>query len=71
MAFLISTLDHRQLLDKLPIHVSDNTDSTPTMKLEDGEMNFLLSKFERIEDSVLYLQETVNKMYAAIKVRAD
>jgi len=64
---LISAVDRHQLLDKLPRYVTDNTDSTPTMKLEEGELNYLMSKFDKMEDTILCLQETVNKLYATIQ----
>ena len=64
---LISAVDRHQLLDKLPRYVTDNTDSTPTMKLEEGELNYLMAKFDKMEDTILCLQETVNKLYATIQ----
>ena len=41
---LITTLDEKKLLSQLPQHVVDNTDSIPTLKLEDGELNFFIRK---------------------------
>jgi len=63
---LASTLDRRHLLDKLPRYVTDNTDSTPTMKLEEGELSYFMTKIDKFEDTILCLQETVNKLYAII-----
>jgi len=64
--FLASTLDRRGLIDQLPLYVTDNTDSTPTLKLEDGELRYFLTKIDKLEDTMLCLQETVNKMHAMI-----
>jgi len=66
ICFLISSLDQRSLLNQLPIYVIDNTDSVPTMKLEEGEMNYFMAKVEKLEDSILCIQETVNKLYAIV-----
>jgi len=66
MEFLASALDRRRLLDQLPLYVTDNTDSTPTLKLEDGEMRYFISKFDKMEDTIHGLQETVNKLYAIL-----
>lgn len=62
--FLVSALDRHRLLDQLPVYVTSNTDSTPVLKLEDGEINYLLARIDKLEDSILCVQQVVNKMYA-------
>lgn len=61
---LVSALDRRGLLDQLPIFVIDNTDSVPTVKLEEGDMRYFVLKINRMEEAILTLQGTINKLYA-------
>ena len=44
----VSLLDEKNLLEKLPRYVIDNTDSIPTMRLEKGELNYFLSQVRQI-----------------------
>ena len=58
---LISLILLLQLIKEA--YAVDNTDSVPTLKLEDGEMHYFMAKIGRLEDAILCLQETVNKVY--------
>ena len=60
---LISTIDSDDELRFLPIYAVDNTDSIPSLKLEDGDMRYFMVKFAKMEDAILCLQETVNRLY--------
>ena len=60
---IISTVDLRGLSLCLPVYAADNTDSIPTLKLEDGELRHFLIKVAKLEDAILLMQATVNKMY--------
>ena len=64
--FMVSALDRRKLLGQLPIYVTDNTDSVPTLKLEDGELRYLMQKVDKLEDMLLCTQQTVNKLYSIL-----
>ena len=60
---IISTVDLRGLLLRLPTYATDNTDSIPTLKLEDGELRHFLTKVAKLEDAILSMQATINKVY--------
>ena len=61
---LITTLDEKKLLSQLPRYVVDNTDSIPTLRLEDGELSFLIKKLEKMEESLTHLQACYNKLHS-------
>jgi len=69
--FLASALDRHRLLDQLPLYVTDNTDSVPTLKLEDGELRYLMNKIDKMEDTILCLQETINRLHAMFSSAMD
>ena len=63
---IVSVLDQRGLSSRLPVYAVNNTDSIPTLKLEDGELKYFLSKMAKMEDAMLLLQGTVNKLYNCV-----
>ena len=67
IVMLFSAVDRHNLFDKIPIYAVDNTDSIPTMKLEDGELRYFCTKIEKLEAILLYTQETVNILYSLVR----
>ena len=57
---IVQTADERGLLSKLPTYVSDNPEKMPSIKLEDGDLRFLLSKIDKLEAMILGLQTAVH-----------
>ena len=57
-----SLLDENNLLEKLPRYVIDNTDSIPTMRLEEGELNYFCQKLDKFEGLLNDLHSNVNKL---------
>ena len=70
---LIEFLDENKLLDKLPIYVTDNPERMPSMKLMDGELSFILKRFEKLDDKMesmsALLVTMLNSVHAADGVR--
>jgi hypothetical protein len=63
---ILLTLDRHHLCGKLPIYATDSTDSIPTLKLEDGDMQYLWSKMGKMEDAIFNVQKIINMLYAKI-----
>ena len=61
--FMATTLDEKRLFDQLPIYTTDNTDNIPTIRLEDGELNYFLIKLHKMEEAMECLQGSVNKLH--------
>jgi len=59
---LTTILDEWRLLSKLPLYVTDNTDTIATLRLEDGELKYFMLKLEKMDASINCLQQTVNKL---------
>jgi hypothetical protein len=59
---LLTTLDERKLLGELPRYVVDDTDSIPTLKLEDGDLKYFVQKMDRFEESLTHLQACLNRL---------
>jgi hypothetical protein len=69
---IVSAIDQRGLTSRLPVYVVNNTDFIPTLKLEDGELRYFLLKVAKMEEAILVLQRTVNKLYSCVcKAAAD
>ena len=63
---IVTILDECSLFGQLPRYVVDCTDNIPTLRLEDGELKYLMAKIEKMEDTVLCLQESINRMHRAL-----
>ena len=61
--YLITILDERKLLSHLPCYVVNNTDSIPSLKLEDGDLKYLFRKFDRFEEALTHLQACFNRLH--------
>jgi hypothetical protein len=62
---VITVLDEKKLLGELPRYVVDNTDSIPTLRLEDGEMQYFVKKMDRFEEALTHLQACFNMQYSS------
>ena len=79
IAGIITDLDEHNVVNSLPIYVTDNTERIPSIKLEDGDLAFLLAKIDKLEGHLVQLQQTVyasssskavnNNSYAATVTR--
>jgi len=58
----VSLLDEKKLLEQLPQYVIDNTDSIPTIHLEEGELSYLCHKLDKFEGLLNDLYSNVNKL---------
>ena len=63
---IISNVDLKGLMQCIPVYTVDNTDCVPTLKLEDGELRHFFLKIAKMEEAILVLQATVNKMYTCM-----
>jgi hypothetical protein len=53
-------LDGENLLEKLPLYVINNTDNIPTMRVEEGELNYFCQKVDKLEGLLNDLHSIVN-----------
>lgn len=60
---IITTIDQQGFISCLPHYVVDNTDSIPSLKVEDGELKYLMARINKLDDAILCVQQTVNKMF--------
>ena len=58
IAGIITNLDEHNVVKLLPIYVTDNTERIPSVKLEDGDLAFLLAKIDKLEGHLVQLQQT-------------
>lgn len=63
---IITTLDQQGSIYNLPIYVVDNTDSIPTLKLEDGEMKYFMARVDKLDNAMFGVQQSLNKVYACV-----
>lgn len=63
---LLTSLDRHHIIGKLPIYAIDNTDSVPTLKLEDGDLQYVCAKFGKLEDAIFSVQTVINRLYALV-----
>ena len=56
---LIEFTDENKLFDQLPAYVTDNPDHMPSMRLFDGDLNFIVKYLEKMED----LLNSGNELY--------
>ena len=59
-------LDECKALTALPRYVCDNSDQFPSLPLDDGELTFLFSKIDKLEEIIVGLKEAVYNMSAMI-----
>jgi hypothetical protein len=60
---MLTQLDERKLLSDLPYFVTDNTESVPSVHLEEGDMRFLLAKMDKMESIIQGLQATIHTLF--------
>lgn len=63
---ILNKLDERQLLRELPRYVTDSTDNIPSLKLEDGDLRYIIAKMDKMEATIQGLLATVNTVYSLV-----
>ena len=63
---MFDRLDERQSLNKLPRYVTDNSDYVPSLKLEDGDLRYILVKMDKMEAIIHGLQSVVNSVHSLV-----
>lgn len=63
---IITVLDEKKELSKLPTYVTDNTENIPSVRIEDGDLAYLMTKINKLEGHIVVLQRTVNSLSATI-----
>ena len=63
---VITTLDQQGSISSLPIYVVDNTDSIPSLKLEDGELKYLMARVDKLDNAMFCVQQTLNRLHAYV-----
>ena len=56
---ILQFLDEHEQLSKLPRYVSSDPDSMPSIRLFEGDMNFLLARLDKLEGSLLGLGSAI------------
>ena len=64
---LFSFLDEKLLMDKLPIYVCANVDNIPSTKWFDGDLQFILSKLNKLELEAAESKDYQRKMEICIQ----
>ena len=68
---IIMHLDECQALSALPRYVSDNSDSFPSLPLDEGELSFLFAKLDKMEATIEGLRLAVNAMHTPLFVSSS
>jgi hypothetical protein len=63
---ILDKLDERLLLLELPRYVFDSTESVPSVKLEDGDLRYILAKLDKMEAIIHGLQAAVNSVHSLV-----
>ena len=63
---IITELDEKKVLHSLPKFVSDSADEMPSSAIVDGDVRAIMNKFGKMESQIQLLQNTVNKLSAAM-----
>jgi hypothetical protein len=60
---ILNLIDERSVASKLPTYVTDNCDRIPSIKLEDGDLRFVLAKMDKMAAMIEGLQATMNALF--------
>jgi len=63
---ILTVLDERLILSRLPSYVTDSSDKLPSVKLDDGDLFFMLAKLDKMEALINNLQSTLQSVYAKL-----
>jgi len=59
---ILTVLDERLILSRLPSYVTDSSDKMPSVKLDDGDLCFMLAKLDKMEALINNLQSTLQSL---------
>jgi len=62
IANAVITLDERGFLQQVPRYVTDNSDTMPTIRLEEGDLRYFCKKMENMETILSCLMHSVNNL---------
>lgn len=60
---ILSLIDERNIASKLPTYVADNCERIPSVKLDDGDLRFMLAKMDKMAAMIEGLQATMNALF--------
>jgi hypothetical protein len=66
MFALITFADEHKLFDKLPIYVTNNVDCLPSLHVTEGDLRFLLSRLDKLDERLDGLHTSSSNMAADI-----
>ena len=66
MFTIITFLDENKLLDNLPKYVTNSPDEIPSIRLFEGDLSFIMSRLDRIEERLDHRLSSMSSYMAAI-----
>lgn len=63
---MLAVVDRRKLLQQLPVFAVDNTDKVPTLKLEDGELQYFIARLNKMEMVMESMQGILNRLWSMV-----
>jgi len=63
---IVQQLDEQKSLCGLPCYVTDNAEAIPSVKLDDGDLQLLLVKFNKMESELQSLRTTVHTLASTV-----
>ena len=67
----VKIIDERGYFRRLPRYVTDNSDSMPTVHLEDGDIRYFSKRMENMEATLSCLMHSVNNLHQAAHTTAS
>ena len=66
MFSLITVLDERGFIDKLPSYATTDSDRVPSSRLDEGDIHILLRKLEKMQEDILLNHELIAKIQSGL-----
>ena len=63
---ILARLDEQKKIDDLPRYVCCNSESIPSIKLDDGDLRFLINKIDKMEAVIGDMHTSINAVYALL-----
>ena len=63
---ILNLIDERNIGIKLPTYVTDDYEKMPSVKLDDGDLRYLLAKMDKMALTIQGLQATINSVHAMV-----
>ena len=63
---IFARLDEHKKIDDLPQYVCSNSESIPSIKLDDGDLRFMINKIDKMEVVIGNMHASINAVYALL-----